>query len=132
MNNFPGLTNARTNVLDRWRSAEDQGDGMTPRVSRAPSSSLTQFSSRFIYNASFLRVRNVTLRYNLPGDLVKKAFMQNASVYVAAQNLYTFTKYFGYNPEANNYGNTTSPTYGVDQGSYPMARTVTLGVTVGF
>ena len=132
VNNFPGLANARTDMLNRWRSPDDQGDGMAPRVSRASSSSLTQFSSRFVHDASFLRIRNVTLRYNLPTELVKKASMQSASIYAAAQNLYTFTKYFGYNPEANNYGNTTTPTYGVDQGSYPMARTITLGVTVGF
>ena len=132
VNNFPGLANARTDALNRWRSPNDPGDGMTPRVSRASSSSLTQFSSRFVHDASFLRIRNVTLRYNLPTALVSKAAMQNASVFATAQNLYTFTKYFGYNPEANNYGNSTTPTYGVDQGSYPMARTITLGVTVGF
>ena len=132
VNNFNGLTNARTDALNRWRSADEPGDGKTPRVSRAPSSSLTQFSTRFIHDASFLRLRNVTLGYRVPTDLAKRVSAQSISVYVAAQNLYTFTKYFGYNPEANNYGNTTQPTYGVDQGSYPMARTVTLGVNVGF
>ena len=132
VNNFYGLSNARTNMLNRWKSADDPGDGQTPRVTRTPSSSLTQFSSRFVYDASFLRVRNVTLRYALPTDWAAKVGMQSASIYAAAQNLYTFTRYFGYNPEANNYGNTTTPTYGVDQGSYPMARTITLGVTVGF
>ena len=132
VNNFYGLSNARTNMLNRWKSADDPGDGQTPRVTRTPSSSLTQFSSRFVYDASFLRVRNVTLRYALPTDWAAKVGLQSASIYAAAQNLYTSTKYFGYNPETNNYGNTTNPTYGVDQGSYPMARTVTLGLTVGF
>ncbi|WP_324675869.1 TonB-dependent receptor [Hymenobacter sp. GOD-10R] len=132
VNNFPGQANPRTNVLDRWRSPEEPGNGMEPRASSNPSPSIREFSSRFVFDASFLRIRNVTLRYNLPTGFVQKIGLQNADVYTSIQNLYTFTKYFGYNPEANNYGNTTQPTYGVDQGSYPMARTLTLGVNIGF
>ncbi|MBC6700192.1 SusC/RagA family TonB-linked outer membrane protein [Hymenobacter puniceus] len=132
VNNFPGQANARTNVLDRWRSADDPGNGMEPRATSSPSPSIREFSSRFVHDASFLRVRNVTVRYNIPTEWAKRGGLQSAGIYVAAQNLYTFTKYFGYNPEANNFGNTTQPTYGVDQGSYPMARTITLGVNVGF
>jgi hypothetical protein len=129
--NAPGQTNARANQLGRWHSPADPGDGRTPRATSG-SSLRTQFSSYFIYDASFLRVRNITLRYDIPVDWASKAGVQTAGVYASVQNLYTFTKYFGYNPEANNYGNTTAPTYGVDQGSYPMARTITLGVQVGF
>ncbi|WP_201984037.1 SusC/RagA family TonB-linked outer membrane protein [Hymenobacter rubidus] len=132
VNNFPGSANARTNVLDRWHSADNPGNGWEPRATSSAPSSLTSFSSHYIYDGSFLRIRTVNLRYNLPKELVGKIGMASASVYVAAQNLYTFTKYFGYNPEANLYGNTTAPTYGVDQGSYPMARTITVGATVGF
>lgn len=129
--NSPGQTNARINQLDRWRSPDNPGDGRTPRATTS-ASLRTQFSSYFIYDASFLRVRNVTLRYNIPTDWAGKAGLQSIGVYASAQNLFTFTKYFGYNPEANNYGNTTSPTYGVDQGSYPMARTLTIGLQAGF
>ncbi|TDN38874.1 hypothetical protein A8B98_22200 [Hymenobacter sp. UV11] len=129
--NAPGQTNARTNQLGRWHSPTDPGDGRTPRATSG-SSLRTQFSSYFIYDASFLRVRNITLRYNIPVEWAGKAGVQSAGVYASIQNLYTFTKYFGYNPEANNYGNSTTPTYGVDQGSYPMARTITLGVQLGF
>jgi TonB-linked SusC/RagA family outer membrane protein len=129
--NAPGQTNARTNQLNRWHSPTDPGDGMTPRATSG-ASLRTQFSDYFLHNASFLRLRNVTLRYNIPNDWAAKAGLQSIGVYASAQNLYTFTKYFGYNPEANNYGNTTAPTYGVDQGSYPMARTITFGVQAGF
>jgi TonB-dependent starch-binding outer membrane protein SusC len=129
--NQPGVLNARAEMENRWRSPEDPGDGKTPRATTS-GSLRTVFNSYFMHDASFLRVRNVTLRYNLPGEWVKKASLQNASIYTSVQNLYTFTKYVGYNPEANNYGNTTNPTYGVDQGSYPMNRTLTVGVQVGF
>ena len=129
--NSPGQANARTNQLDRWRSPDNPGDGRTPRATSG-ASLRTQFSSYFLYDASFLRVRNVTVRYNIPTDWAGKAGLKSIGVYASVQNLYTFTKYFGYNPEANNYGNTTAPTYGVDQGSYPMARTLTVGLQAGF
>ncbi|MBJ6108224.1 TonB-dependent receptor [Hymenobacter sp. BT523] len=129
--NAPGQTNGRVQLVDRWRSPDNPGDGKTPFATTA-TSLRTQFNSYFIQDGSFLRIRNVTLRYNLPVGWAKKAGLQTAGVYTSVQNLYTFTKYVGYNPEANNYGNTTNPTYGVDQGSYPMNRTVTLGLQVGF
>ncbi|SFQ81557.1 SusC/RagA family TonB-linked outer membrane protein [Hymenobacter arizonensis] len=129
--NGQGGTNGRTNLLNRWRSPENPGDGMTP-VATVNGSLKTVFNSHYVHDASFLRVRNVTLRYQVPSELVKRASLQSLGIYTSIQNLYTFTKYFGYNPEANNFGNTTSPTYGVDQGAFPMARTITLGVQLGF
>ena len=129
--NGAGSTNARIAVLNRWHSPEDPGDGKTP-LATFRGSLKSVFNSYYVHDASFLRIRNVTLRYNLPGEWIKKASLQSLGIYATVQNLYTFTKYFGYNPEANNYGNTTAPTYGVDQGAYPMARTATLGVQLGF
>jgi TonB-linked SusC/RagA family outer membrane protein len=129
--NAPGGTNARQEMQNRWRSPENPGDGKTPLATTA-GSLRTQFNSYFVHDASFLRIRNVTLRYNVPTNWAKTARLQSAAVYTSIQNLYTFTKYFGYNPEANNYGNSTTPTYGVDQGAYPMTRTLTLGVQLGF
>ncbi|GAA4026388.1 TonB-dependent receptor [Hymenobacter glaciei] len=129
--NGGGGTNARVEVLNRWRSPDNPGDGKTP-LATFRGSLKSVFNSYYVHDASFLRVRNVTLRYQVPGEWLKKASLQNLGIYTSIQNLYTFTKYFGYNPEANNYGNTTAPTYGVDQGAYPMARTVTLGLQLGF
>ncbi|MCA8830939.1 SusC/RagA family TonB-linked outer membrane protein [Hymenobacter pini] len=129
--NGGGGTNGRKEWVNRWRSPDNPGDGKTPLATSA-GSLRTQFNSYFVHDASFLRIRNVTLRYNVPTDWAQKAKLQSASIYTSIQNLYTFTKYFGYNPEANNYGNSTTPTYGVDQGAYPMARTLTLGVQLGF
>lgn len=130
--NFYGKTNPRANVLNRWRSAENPGDGKTPRVVINAPSSLTSFSSYQLSDASYLRIRNVQVRYNLSNKVSKKLGLSNASVYLMAQNLYTFASYFGYNPEANLYGNSTNPTYGVDQGSYPLNRTITIGTNISF
>lgn len=130
--NFYGKVNAPVSLANRWRSEAEPGDGWTPKVTTSAPSSITSFSTHELFDASFLRIRNVTLRYNVSGRLVKQLKLQSASVYVTGQNLYTFSKYFGYNPEANIYGNTSNPTYGVDQGAYPLARTLTAGISVGF
>lgn len=130
--NFYGKVNARANAVNRWRSADNPGDGVTPRVVVNAPSSLTSFSSYQLFDASYLRIRSVQLRYTLPNTFIKRLKLSNASIYVMAQNLYTFAGYFGYNPEANLYGNSTNPTYGVDQGSYPLNRTITLGTNISF
>jgi TonB-linked SusC/RagA family outer membrane protein len=130
--NFYGRANARENALHRWRSAADPGDGKTPRVVMNAPSSLTSFSSYELFDASYLRIRNVQFRYNIPPSVLKRMRLSSASLYVMGQNLYTFTKYFGYNPEANLYGNSVNPTYGVDQGSYPLSRTITVGTNINF
>jgi TonB-linked SusC/RagA family outer membrane protein len=130
--NFYGKVNARENALNRWKSETDQGDGWTPRVVVNAPSSLTSFSSYELFDASYLRIRNVQIRYNLPNSVIKKLKIQSASLYVMGQNLHTFQKYYGYNPEANLYGNSVNPTYGVDQGSYPLNRTITFGTNISF
>ncbi|MCG2615313.1 TonB-dependent receptor [Terrimonas sp. NA20] len=130
--NFYGRVNARENALNRWRSEDEPGDGMTPRVLNGAQSWLNAFSTYQLFDASFLRIRNVQVRYTLPSPFVKKMGLSYASVYVMAQNLHTFSSYFGYNPEANLYGNSTNPTYGVDQGAYPLNRTITLGANISF
>ena len=130
--NFYGKVNARDQVLSRWKSEAEPGDGWTPRVVVNAPSSLTSFSSYELFDASYLRIKTVQIRYNLPSSFIKKLKIQSATLYVMGQNLYTFQKYFGYNPEANLYGNSVNPTYGVDQGSYPLNRTITFGTNISF
>ncbi len=67
-------------------------------------------SSRWVTGGSFFRVKNVTLGYNLPADLVKKGYLQSARIYVSAQNLATITNYDGYDPEVNTAAFWCSPT----------------------
>jgi len=130
-NNY-GRANGRSNALNRWRSETDPGDGWTPRVLISAPSSLTSFSSHELFDATFLRIKTVQLRYNLPKTIIDRIKVKSASLYIMAQNLFTFQKYFGYNPEANLYGNSTNPTYGVDQGTYPLSRTINFGANISF
>ncbi len=84
-----------------------------------------------VENGSYLRIRNITLGYRIPDNALNTIFLKSARVYFTAQNPFLITKYTGYNPEANVSGsNPTTP--GVDQGSYPAARTFILGLNIGF
>jgi TonB-linked SusC/RagA family outer membrane protein len=130
--NFYGKVNGPVSMDHRWRSESDPGDGWTPRAVNGAPTSLTSFSSHELFDASFLRIRNVSLRYNLPAPALLRLGVKSLSFQVTVQNLYTFSKYFGYSPEANIYSTSTNPTYGVDQGAYPLARSFTAGLNLGF
>ena len=126
---FNGAVNPRTNVLDRWRSDAQPGNGWEPRVGGVAQN---VFSTRFLHDASFLQITNITLGYNLPQQIVSKAHIDGLRFYAAVQNLYTFTKYTGYNPEASIFNDGGSTQMAVDQGSYPVPRTILLGLNIHF
>ncbi|WP_315817801.1 hypothetical protein [Paraflavitalea speifideaquila] len=87
----------------------------------------SRFSDRWIEDGSYIRLRTLSLQYNLP--LKANGFLKNASVYATATNLFTLTEYKGYDPE---FSVTPSPfTQGIDTGLDPLYCTVTLGVRVG-
>ena len=84
-----------------------------------------------IEDGSFLRVNNVTLGYTLPKALTLRAKVTSARFYVTGSNLYTFTKYSGFDPEVNT--RRSSPlTPGVDYAAYPRSRAFILGVNLSF
>lgn len=89
------------------------------------------FSSEMLENGSFLRVKTVTLSYDLPLNKLSSAF-KTASVYVTAQNLLTFTKYSGYDPEVNSFDNSNQLSLGTDYNAYPNYRTFLAGVRFSF
>ena len=78
-----------------------------------------------------MRIKNITLSYTLPNDLLKKSFLKKAKVYVSLDNVATFDNYPGVSPETNSYGNSTTRA-GVDYSTYPMSRKYTLGVNLVF
>nr|WP_188412347.1 TonB-dependent receptor [Pedobacter mendelii] len=88
-------------------------------------------SSLSVENGSYLRVRNITLGYRLSENVLHKVSLKSARLYVTAQNPFLITKYSGYNPEANIMGG-SAITPGVDQGTYPTARTIIVGINFGF
>jgi TonB-dependent starch-binding outer membrane protein SusC len=122
-------------VRNRW---QNQGDVTNiPRAMYQSSSvrdgfSFTDASSRFIEDGSFLRVRNATLAYNIPGDLLSRVKLSSARIYVSGQNLLTFTNYTGLDPENQNTGGGLVPTLGVDYLTQPQPRIYMVGVNLGF
>ena len=86
-------------------------------------------SSRFIEDGSYLRFKNVTLGYTLNEEILRKTFFTSIRVYASAQNLFTFTKYTGLDPEVNYRGDDNS-VIGTDFFTYPQAQTFTLGINL--
>lgn len=92
-----------------------------------------RISDRYVEDGSFLRIKNITLGYTFPKALLNKAKIENLRVYVNIQNLYTFTKYTGYDPEVgastqDSYG----LTYGLDNGRYPSPAMYSFGLNITF
>lgn len=91
-----------------------------------------QASSRFIEDGSYVRLRNVTLAYNLPKTLVSKIKLSNVRVFFTGQNLLTFTKYSGWDPEVNADDVVTNIALGYDFYTTPQARTFMGGLNISF
>ena len=91
-----------------------------------------QPSSRFIQDGSFVRLRNVTLSYSLPKSLLNKAKINSVRLFLTGQNLLTFTKYTGWDPEVNADDIVTNIAQGYDFYTAPQAKTITGGINIGF
>lgn len=133
--NYAGTANGLKEMTNSWKSAEEPGDGKTPRVNRdlsrySSSNASANISSAHVEDGSFIRIRNISLGYNLPQSIADKLALRTARVYVNMQNPVTWTQYTGYNPEVSVNG--ASPLIpGVDYGGYPIAKVFTLGLNVG-
>jgi TonB-linked SusC/RagA family outer membrane protein len=122
-----GYKNASVAVLDRWVNPGDITD--IPRaVFASPVNS--EVSSRFVEDGSYLRVKNITLSYDIKSNVLDKIKIKSLNVFVSGQNLLTFTDYTGYDPEVSVSTNPTS--IGVDAGTYPNVRGFTCGLNVAF
>ena len=112
-------------ILDRWH-----GEGTSnyyPRVVYAnqEQNNNTRASNLYLYNGNYLRLKNLQFGYTLSKKLTQKVYIQNLRLYLMCENLLTFTKYHGSDPEIGN-------SMGVDKGIYPQARTISLGASVSF
>lgn len=126
---YHGDRNAMIEQLDRWRSEDQPGDGIHFRPTRTPSGWQRDPSSAWVQDASYLRLRNLTFGYNFDEKLAKKMKMQALRLYVTGNNIFTVTKYVGYDPE-------TSSESGLSQGGdylgYPTARSFIIGANITF
>ncbi|WP_417941902.1 SusC/RagA family TonB-linked outer membrane protein [Flavobacterium sp. RS13.1] len=113
-------------ILDRWTG--EGTSNSTPRVTTGATSN-SVFSDYYVDDASYLRIQNIQLGYTLDPKLTQKAGITKLRLYVGANNLYTFTKYKGFDPGAS----TGDPIAGgIDYGFYPVPRTYQLGLNLNF
>jgi len=121
--------NYQTSRLDRWTPTNPSTT--QPRLTDAdPNKNLTKFSSLYLEKGDYFRMRTFQIGYTLPKNIVGKIGLQKFRVYVLSENLFTVTKYTGYDPElgSNNSGNAFS----IDRGLYPQARSFVFGINANF
>jgi hypothetical protein len=121
--------NALTDALNYW--TVDNPNTNIPRPIGALSNTNLEISDRYVEDGSYVRIQNVTLGYSLPNSLISKAKLSRVKVYASAQNLFTFTKYSGYDPEIGSL-NQNVLLSGIDNGRYPSPRTFSFGLNVEF
>lgn len=119
--------NQNTSVLRRWRVEGDVTD-VPKAYYNSPVNNLA--SNRFLEDASFMRMKSVTLKYTLPRAFVNKVKFKNAYLYFTGQNLLTFTHYLGPDPETGQSDNWKS--LGYDSNKTPRSKQFTIGVNVTF
>jgi len=115
-------------ALNRWTGEGTSND--EPRLHYNDPNNNARVSDRFVEDGSYMRVKNVQLGYSLPKKWIRYAKIDKFRVYVSAQNLFTFTKYRGMEPEIGITG--SSLEIGIDRGFYPQARTFLAGLNVTF
>lgn len=130
--NNAGVQNQIADIsLGRWVSESNPGEGFVPRAIRNNYALGISASSRYLFDSSFTRIRNVNLAYNFPNTLTDKIGLNGLSIYLNVSNLYTFTDYPGYDPESSTTGDNIANS-GIDYLTYPLSRTITTGLKFSF
>ncbi len=125
-----GNVNMMTLTLNRWQSAENPGDGNTNRANRKATGYNGRTSTWHIEDGSYLRLQNLAIGYTLPQKWTRSIHIEKLRIYLSGQNLFTWTKYTGYNPEVSL--KTSALTPGIDYGTYPLAKTYMVGLNLTF
>ena len=119
--------NNGTEILGRWQSASNPGDGWTPRLYGGRGNFINlngQASSRFVEKGDFVKIDNITLGYSLDPNMLSSIFLSKLRIYGVVQNAIMFTNYSGIDPEMENLG--------MDYNSVPRQRTISLGINATF
>lgn len=120
--------NRPVSVLNRWTGPGTSNS--EPRVNLSDPNQNARVSDRFVEDGSYLRLKNVQLGYSLPKNLLERIGFEKFRVYVSGQNMFTFTRYTGMDPEIGSYGGALEA--GIDRGFYPQARVLLGGINVVF
>ncbi|MBO1884087.1 TonB-dependent receptor [Capnocytophaga sp. Marseille-Q4570] len=118
--------NQSTAVLNRWKKRGDITD--IPRAVKGTDN--IKASSRWVEDGSYLRLKTLTLAYNLPTQALQQYGIRKVQPYLTAQNLWTLTNYKGFDPEVNE--GLSGPTMGIDWGTYPQTKSFIFGLNIEF
>lgn len=130
---------AKLGVIDNTLPADDYrnlyvinaGSTVLPRLSASSTNANNRMSDLYIEDGSYIRLQNISLAYTLPKNIVHKMKIENVKVYMNLQNVYTWTKYDGFDPEVGAmYGDALMT--GLDYGRYPSPRIYTFGLNISF
>jgi hypothetical protein len=124
MNMMAGQWNATKAALNRWSPNNTNTD--IPIAHRRA----RKISDRFVFDGSYIRLKNVMLGYNIPKNILNEVGIRSLKLFISAQNVLTITDYPGYDPEINYQASNRS--LGMDSGGYPNIKSYTLGLNLGF
>lgn len=131
---YPGFgdryANVSTDALNAFETGVNENTNV-PRITLTDPNGNGRISDRFVEDGSYLRIQNVSLSYDLPSKIFDKSILSSVRFYMNVQNLYTFTKYSGFDPALGNLDQNVTLS-GIDLGRYPVPRTTSLGVDLKF
>ncbi len=130
-NTFQG-NRSKDMLYNSWKKPGD--NALLPRLNSQDGTS-QQISSYFVEDGSYMRIKNIQLTYSFPAAWVQKIKLSSAQIYVQGQNLFTFTKYKGLDPDINLRSSGTDNQdihMGIDEGAFPVAKSYNVGVRIGF
>ena len=124
--------NYQTDILNSW-SSTNTNTNLPRLIDGDPNGNYSKFSSLYLQSGNYFRLRTLQLGYTFPKTATDKMKMQKLRIYIMSENLFTITKYTGYDPElgvSNDAGG--GGVFSVDRGAYPQARSFLIGLNVGF
>ncbi|MBV6880276.1 TonB-dependent receptor [Epilithonimonas ginsengisoli] len=123
--------NYQTKILDRWTGEGSTNDN--PRVTRDDSNhNYSWMSNYYLQKGDYVRLKIIQLGYTIPQDVTTRFGMSKVRLYITGENVFTFTKYTGYDPEIAGRNNSEQDIIGVDRAYYPQARTFLIGANIQF
>lgn len=132
---YPFVNSSGTTINNWWDDIDNvrvsNPGGEVPRAVAGDPNENTRVSDRYIEDGSYLRVKNLSLGYNIPAAAVRRLGVDNIKVYVNLQNMWTLTRYTGLDPEVG-ASQTNDNVFGLDNGRYPAARVYTFGLNFAF
>ncbi|QIY82889.1 TonB-dependent receptor [Chryseobacterium sp. NEB161] len=123
--------NYQTKILERWTGEGSTNDA--PRVTRDdPNHNYSWMSNYYLQKGDYVRLKIIQLGYTIPQDVTSRFGMSKVRLYITGENVFTFTKYTGYDPEIAGRNNSEQDIIGIDRAYYPQARTFLIGANIQF